>query len=122
MMQIDPPVVEEVEGSSGVANGALQQLPVLPRLRRLELRIPATKASIEERKGWRVLCGVGRLDLCAQIGEGVPPFIAGGRGRGHGSVDDQDGVTGRERDGRACHRVHGVTAFVTGVLEQRTVV
>ena len=34
----------------------------------------------------------------------------------HGQVDDQDGATERERDRRVGHLVHGVTAFVTGLL------
>ena len=100
----------------GVTNGALQLHRDLAQLRRPRLPIPARWREIGEGERLGRLSGERVTSWCAEIRRGRSAFI-GERGAAEVvAVDDQDGVIGRERDGRAWHLVHGVTAFVTGIL------
>ena len=90
MMEIDAGEGEEVDGSSGVAGGALQsQLDLTPAPAApggCSDEIPAGSSKIGQRDGAGTIRGRRRGEWCAEMGEGRPPYIVSTSGR--------SGVTG----------------------------
>ena len=83
--EIDVEEGEEVDGSSGVAGGALQRLPDLAPARAAHGggsdEIPAGSGEIGQRDGVGTISGKWGIDWCAQIVRGRSPYIGSTSGR-----------------------------------------